>query len=41
LASRQKKKKPINLGGQFAILGANVATIIYCCFDEIHNVKLK
>jgi hypothetical protein len=35
------KKIPINLGGQFATLKANVATIKYCCFDEIYIVKSK
>jgi len=35
------KKNPINLGGQFATLKANVVTIKYRCFDEIHIVKSK
>jgi len=30
---------PINLGGQFAILGTNVAAVKYCYFDEIYTVN--
>ncbi len=33
-----REKTPINLGGQFAIFGANVATIKYYYIDEIHIV---
>jgi len=32
------KMIPINLGGQFANLGANVTTTKYYCFDEIHII---
>ncbi len=28
--------EPINLGGQSATLGTNVAAIKYCYFDEIY-----
>jgi hypothetical protein len=31
-----RKKTPINLGSQFAIIGVNVATIKYYYIDEIH-----
>jgi hypothetical protein len=43
LAPRQKTNT-INLGNQFTNLGAIVAIIKYCCFDEIHiigNVPLN
>jgi hypothetical protein len=36
-----KKQEPINLGGWFATFGANVATLKYYCFDEIHIVGWK
>jgi hypothetical protein len=39
--SRQKKKIPINLGGQFATLGLNVVAIKYCHFDEIYTLRSK
>jgi hypothetical protein len=32
------KRIPFNLGGQFATLKVNVATMKYCCFDEIHII---
>jgi hypothetical protein len=38
MALQSRKMIPINFGGQFATLWANVAIIKYCCFDEIHNV---
>jgi hypothetical protein len=36
---KKKKKKPSNLGGQFATLGTNVAAIKNSCFDEIYIVR--
>jgi hypothetical protein len=39
--SKAKKKIPLNLGGEFATLGAYVATIKYYCFDEIHIIGPK
>jgi hypothetical protein len=36
-----KKRIPINLKGQYATLGANVAATKYGHFDEIHNVGSK
>ncbi len=38
LAPKAYKNISINLGGQFATFEANVMTIKYCCFDEIHNI---
>jgi len=32
------KSIPINLGGQFATFGPNVAIIRYYCFDKIHTI---
>jgi hypothetical protein len=39
LTSRPKKRKPIDLGGQFATLATNVAAIKKSCFDEICIVR--
>jgi hypothetical protein len=36
-----RKRIPINLGAQFATLGANVAAIKHCCFGEIHTIGSK
>jgi hypothetical protein len=44
LAPRPKKKKKndtYQLGRPIYNLGANVVAIKYCCFDEIHNERLK
>jgi hypothetical protein len=38
MALQSRKMIPMNFGGQFATLWANVAMIKYYCFDEIHNV---
>jgi hypothetical protein len=31
------KRILINMGGQFATIGVNVAAIKYCCFYKIHT----
>jgi hypothetical protein len=37
----QKIKIPLNLRGQFATLGVNVAARRFCCLDEIPHCKVK
>jgi hypothetical protein len=38
---KKRKNVPINVGGQFATLGANVVAMKYSSFDEIHIVRSK